>query len=134
MGDVSGMFKTKRQRRERALRRWSDGDWGKLPEFLVPFTGQLQVLGESEAYYARVGREKAEAISELTSDPAARDEYISEWLDESEKDADFARKLDRHLGLPTGSEEVERHAYNKRLIVAAGFVLAVILAIWKLTQ
>ncbi len=104
-----------------------------MPHFLKPFTGHVFTIGGDESV-AQQSQEVANTIAEWTSDPAKRFEFVTEWLDKAEKNNDFSVELDRHLGLPTKEEEVEKHSYHRRLLLVAGFVLAVFGVIYKLLR
>lgn len=113
-------FQTKRQRREKVLRRWGDETWGDLPRFLQPPKKYVQ---------GGVGILVA-VLPEPISDPAERLKQIKKWLDKAEKKQNFGVELDRYLELPTESEDAEKHSYHRRLLLVAGFVLAVFVAVF----
>lgn len=108
---MGGMFKTKRQRRQRRLRKLNDDDWSKLPQFLEPTVRVLWKPDLSEEEHARQAREDAETLDSITSDPEKRERLVIQWLNKAEKEADFANGLDRHIRIPTDSEDKECHEY-----------------------
>ena len=122
------MFKTKRQQRERKLRKWRDADWANLPPFLAPCVG-FSYAGQSRSESERDDRKLAADLARITSDPDERIELISEWLENAENDSDFRAKLDRHLRMPTESEEAEKHLSDNWLFQVATLGLLVVGAI-----
>lgn len=127
-------MKTRRQKRERKLRKWNDANWAELPDFLVPNTGHLRFVGVSQYESDCKEREIAADVAKMTSDPDSRNELVSKWLDKAEKDSDFGVKFDRHLGMLTEAEATEQHEYHKRLFIVAGFVVTVVLAVLAILQ
>lgn len=123
-------FRTKRQRRRRRLCRFSDEQWATIPSFLLlfheTFLGEQDGAGGFKPLDARI----------LRSRSAQRDfraYAIEAWLDEAEKLYDFAKKLDRYLGLRTDDEDREYHDYwstkrNKvyNIFVVLAFALSLI--------
>ncbi|MCH8315881.1 MAG: hypothetical protein IIA64_07895 [Planctomycetes bacterium] len=114
------MFRTKRQRREGRIVKWTD-EWDQLDGFL------LSSEYSQPQDYARTSAERV--VVPLT---LAQKEQIVTWLDSAEEDALFAKKLDRKLGLPTDFEDKERQDYwslnrNKAYVFVS--ILSLILSI-----
>lgn len=124
------MFKTKRQRRERRLRKLTDEKWANLPGFLKPYVRLVYSPGLSEEESARQDREEAEAVASITSDPERRKGLIIQWLNRAAADEGiFAIRLDRYLHLLTDPEDQECHDYwsTRRNKI---YVLFAFLAFW----
>ncbi len=132
------MFKTKRQRRERALHKLAPSTWSDLPVPLRPNIPRVYYSDVSENVFARHDREDAEAIASITSDPLERERLVAEWLDKAEENVAFSKQLDRFLHLPTDAEERERHDYwaTRRnigylILTVAAMLVTIMLTLWK---
>jgi len=87
------MFKTKRQKRERLLKKWSLEKWRDEVEM---------VLYENEIY--------SDVVEDLHNSDWRLDRK-DRFLNKADIDSVFATKLDRELGLPTDNEDKEYHAH-----------------------
>lgn len=126
------MFNSKRQKRQKQIRKLSQNKWKVLPEFLITnehFEEFEPDIGESIQL-------KGAKLTSKIHDPSFRNDACFIWLDFAEEDTDFAKKLDRFLGLRTDREDKEYHEHwatkrNKVYVWIA--ILAIVISLVSLT-
>lgn len=108
------MFSSKRQERQKRLRKLSPQDWETLPEFLIGWHEHFMEFKDDE-FGEYVMLQGAKLVSK-SADPKFRDDAHQIWLDHAEESPGFAKRLDRLLGLRTDQEDTQyqEHWATKR--------------------